>query len=124
MKEIVYVALGGSLGSVGRYLVGLAFTQQTTGSFPIATLSVNLIGSLLIGILSSFFTKGNNEAVSFILITGFCGGFTTFSTFSLDGLKLIQRAEYTSFFTYTGLSVLGGLILCGLGFWLANKIIH
>lgn len=124
MKEILYVALGGSLGSTGRYLVGLAFAEHTGSSFPLATISVNLIGSLLIGILSAFIIKWNNDAVNFILITGFCGGFTTFSTFSLDGLKLIQRAEYASFFSYASLSIVGGLIACALGFWLANKIIH
>ncbi|HCX23035.1 MAG: fluoride efflux transporter CrcB [Flammeovirgaceae bacterium] len=122
MKEVIYVAIGGALGSVSRYLMGILMTSQLASPYPYATLSVNLAGSLLIGILSGIFIKSGSPITQFMLITGFCGGFTTFSTFSLDGLKLLESGEFTPFILYVSISIVGGLLLCFGGFWLSNKL--
>ena len=122
MKEVLFVAIGGALGSVSRYLTGVFLAQQLTSTYPYATLSVNLAGSLLIGLLSGFFVKSGSPITQFMLITGFCGGFTTFSTFSLDGVKLLQAGEYIPFISYVGISLIGGISLCIAGFWLSDKI--
>tara|TARA_Y100001949_G_C15889382_1_gene287429 strand:+ start:101 stop:472 length:372 start_codon:yes stop_codon:yes gene_type:complete len=122
MKEVLFVAIGGALGSVSRYLTGVFLAQQLTSTYPYATLSVNLAGSLLIGLLSGFFVKSGSPITQFMLITGFCGGFTTFSTFSLDGVKLLQAGEYIPFISYAGISFIGGISLCIAGFWLSDKI--
>lgn len=123
MKEILFVGIGGALGSITRYLTGLMYTQYTSGPYPYATLTVNLIGSFLIGILSAVYIKTDSSATQFIFITGFCGGFTTFSTFSLDGLKLIQSGELWQFIIYASVSLVGGLLLCFSGFYITQKII-
>lgn len=122
MKEIIYVALGGSLGSVGRYLIGLFYAQFSTSGYPLGTLTVNLLGSLIIGVLSALYIKSGSSTIQFMLITGFCGGFTTFSTFSLDSLKLLQSGEYTQFLIYAAVSMIGGIFLCISGFWITQKM--
>ena len=87
------VALGGALGSVGRYGVGLALTRYE--AFPIGTLLANILGSLLIGVCAGMFEgdqKGRPAAL--FLMVGFCGGFTTFSAFSLQTLDLMQQQAW------------------------------
>jgi len=85
------------------------------------TLTVNLLGSLLIGALVGYFVKSNASA-SIFWIAGFCGGFTTFSTFSLDGIRLLKNGLYGDFTIYALLSASGGLALCALGFVIVNKL--
>lgn len=121
MKEIFYVGIGGALGSISRYLTGYWLSQYLTSFYPYATLSVNLVGSLLIGILSGLFIKTGSPITQMVFITGLCGGFTTFSTFSLDGLKLLQSGAYTTYALYAGISLVGGIILCASGLWLSEK---
>lgn len=119
MKNILLVGLGGMIGSMLRYQFGLWLTSKTL-QIPIGTLAVNIIGSFLIGLLAGTLTK--NPSFSLLLITGLCGGFTTFSAFSLENLKLIQSGQIWTAVLYTGLSVGAGILSCFGSFYLVLKI--
>jgi CrcB protein len=95
LRLILAVALGGAIGSVGRYLVGIGSGKLFGLDFPWGTLIINIAGSFLIGVLvESFALKWDlPQAVRVFLTVGICGGFTTFSTFSLDSYLLIDRGE-------------------------------
>ncbi|WP_258105791.1 fluoride efflux transporter CrcB [Marinoscillum sp. MHG1-6] len=121
MKEVILAGIGGFVGSALRYLVGLSAGKLFHDGFPSGTLTVNLIGSLIIGLLAGYFLKYYNSNLSMLLITGFCGGFTTFSAFSLDILRLYQTQHYTQLSLYLIASVIGGLLLCFLGLFISNK---
>lgn len=120
MKDILMVGLGGFIGSAARYGVYI-FTAKLYADKPYSgTLVVNLAGCLLIGLLSGGAIKLNNQA-SLLLIAGLCGGFTTFSAFALDGLKLIREGLILQFVMYASVSMIGGLIVCLAGFYLTYK---
>ncbi|MFY0599624.1 MAG: fluoride efflux transporter CrcB [Cyclobacteriaceae bacterium] len=122
MKDILIVGLGGFFGSISRYGIGVYSSKLILSQFPIGTITVNLVGSLLIGLLAGYFIKNQaSQALSLLLITGFCGGFTTFSTFSLDNMKLIKEGFYLQFALYGIGSVIIGLVLCMLGILLTSK---
>lgn len=120
MKDILIVGLGGFIGSGGRYATYLLTARYYADKPYFGTLAVNLLGCLLIGLLSGGLLKLNNQSGLF-LIAGLCGGFTTFSTFALDGLKLIRDGLIVQFIAYTTISMVGGLLLCLAGFYLMNK---
>ncbi len=115
--NVVLVAIGGAIGSVLRYGCSRLWNGS---SFPYGTLAVNIIGSFLIGILWALFSKGSDEQKSLLLITGFCGGFTTFSAFSLEGLQMLQEARFASFLLYAFATILFGLAATFIGF----KLFH
>lgn len=122
MKDLLLVGLGGFLGSISRYGFGLLNLRIVPNYFQLSTLVVNLLGSLLIGLLAGYIIKNpSSNIISLFLITGFCGGFTTFSTFSLDNLKLIKEGFYIQFAVYGIGSMAIGLLLCSIGFWLTSK---
>ena len=120
MKEFIMVGLGGLIGSITRYGVYLYTSRLFIDKSHIATLIVNLVGCFLIGLLSGNILKGNNQ-LSLLLITGVCGGFTTFSAFALDGIKLLKNGLYSQFLLYSLLSVVGGLIFCLFGILVTNR---
>ena len=110
LKEILYVGVGGALGSVLRYASGLLISKHFPGKFPLATLGVNIIGCLLIGVLMAYFIKHEtSQGWKLFLITGFCGGYTTFSAFAAENITLIQQHQSVSALLYIGLSVVLGL---------------
>ena len=120
--QCVYVALGGAVGAVGRYLMGLApFLPKT--DFPLSTLLVNLIGAFAIGLIAQIAAqKGlQNDAATLFLKVGVCGGFTTLSTFSLETVHLLSIGKTALGLAYIGLSV--ALCLLGVlaGQWLARQ---
>ena len=103
------IALGGAAGSLLRYLVGGAVQRTTASGFPIGTMFVNVSGCFLIGILvRQFLNMQISPELRALLIVGFCGGFTTFSTFSAETLGLIEGGEYGRAASYIILSV----VLC------------
>ena len=113
---LLAIGFGGGLGSILRYLVSIYVARGMGTSFPWGTLLINVTGSFLIGILAALFALRWNpdHAVRAFLIIGICGGYTTFSTFSLDAVTLIERGDTTSAFLYMASSVvcsLGGLFL-------------
>lgn len=93
MFNVLLVAFGGALGSVCRYLTGLAMTRLLGPAFPWGTLTVNVVGSFAIGFLAELFARKFDASMELrlLLIVGFLGGFTTFSSFSLDTLALVER---------------------------------
>jgi fluoride exporter len=112
------VALGGALGSVVRFLLGMAVQQRAGTTFPIGTLVINVTGSLVLGFLFRFAlaTPAITPATRLFLTTGFCGGYTTFSTFSYETLALIEENELGRAALYVVLSVTLALVgvYCGV----------
>ena len=103
------------MGSVLRFLIS-NYTQKlwNVNSFPMGTFVVNIIGCFLIGVLTSYFLRVDNY-LKFVLITGFCGGFTTFSTFSAENFSLWENGNYAILLIYILLSVIVGIIAVYLG---------
>lgn len=115
--NIILVAFGGALGSVARYLT-TRFSAHLFGiGFPWGTVIVNLVGSFLIGFISAIILAKteNPEPLRLLLITGFLGGFTTFSAFSLDVINLLSRGSYSAALAYIALSVVPAIIATFLG---------
>jgi fluoride exporter len=103
------IALGGAVGSVLRYLIGGAIQRSSGSGFPVGTMFVNVAGCFLIGVFVRYLLNMQTSAeLRALLVIGFCGGFTTFSTFSFETVGLIEGGEYARAATY----VLGSVVLC------------
>ena len=116
-KTLFIVGLGGGIGSAFRYLTSVLSDKYIQNSFPWATFLVNVIGCLIIGILIGILTKqeAENTTVKWLFVTGFCGGFTTFSTFALENIKLFQSGNTLLALLYIALSVLLGIFAVWTG---------
>lgn len=114
MVHALLVLAGGALGSLCRYLTGLWTLRAFGPVYPVGTLAVNVVGSFLIGLISELILRRFGGAVELrlLLITGFLGGFTTFSAFSLDAVSLYERSSLTTALVYIMASV--GLSLLAL----------
>ena len=111
MTGFIFVGLGGALGAMLRYAISLVPYKNT---FPLSTLIINIIGALLIGYITGLAVKKDfSDNVILFLKTGLCGGFTTFSTFSLEAYNLFQSGNYGCAVLYILLSVIG----CIIGVW-------
>ena len=123
MKNILFVGLGGFLGSVERYLISKINIFPSLSSIPINTLITNVVGSLLLGFLAGIALRTTLLSVEWrmFLMVGFCGGFTTFSTFTNENLTLMKAGEFHYAFLYTGLSITFGFIAVYIGY-LISKI--
>lgn len=115
-RYLIYVLVGSSIGGAARYLTQ-EFVQKNYPSFiPLGTLSVNIIGSFIIGIIYALAEKSKISAeVRILIATGFCGGFTTFSSFAFENIKLIQDGELFNTALYLLLSIVIGFIAVYLG---------
>ena len=122
--NIILVGVGGFLGSVFRYLVTILVARQFTTSFPLGTLTVNIVGCFLIGILFALSEKGNllTPEWRIFLTTGFCGGFTTFSTFSYESIRLLQDGEILYLSLNVIVSVVIGFASTYLGMFFIRSI--
>jgi CrcB protein len=122
--NIILVGVGGFLGSVFRYLVTILLARQFTTSFPLGTLTVNIVGCFLIGILFALSEKGNllTPEWRIFLTTGFCGGFTTFSTFSYESIRLLQDGEILYLSLNVIVSVVIGFASTYLGMFFIRSI--
>ena len=119
VKHIAFVVLGSAVGGILRYMMSLYFIAKGFNKFPWATLSVNLFGCFLIGAIYAISEKSSQgENIKLLLATGFCGGFTTFSAFAMENLQLIKLGATTLAITYIALSVLLGILLAFIGYFL------
>jgi CrcB protein len=112
VKPIFVIFLGGGMGSVCRYLLSLGINRQLTTAFPTGTFVVNLTGCFLIGLLYGIAIRYSWLTAEWrlFLITGICGGYTTFSSFSSEAVGLIREGNYGFFVLYVTLSVVLGLL--------------
>ena len=123
MKHLLLVFLGGGLGSGLRYAIS-RYLNPLLPHFYLGTFTVNIIGCLLIGVV--FGLSMRNEVLSpaqtALFATGFCGGFTTFSSFSFEQLMLLREGAYVSFLGYTLASLVVGLLAVMLGLWISRLL--
>jgi CrcB protein len=117
IKNLLLVGLGGCAGSIFRYLCQKWVNESYSHSFPLATFLINLLGCFLIGLFYALGEKSNvfTPQVRLLLITGLCGGFTTFSTYAFENLMLLRTGDVVYFFLYALGSVALGLIAVYLG---------
>lgn len=120
IRELVAVGFGGAAGSIARYLLSSGMMAgHTLLGFPAGTFTVNALGSLLIGVLLE---ATESETLGWLLIVGFCGGFTTFSTFSADAVRLLRAECYGPAALYIGLSATVCIAFAGLGMWIGTTL--
>ena len=120
MKQLILVFIGGGFGSALRYVIG-KYLNNTEG-FPWGTFTVNILGSLLIGIILGFAAKNNtlSQNETLLLATGFCGGFTTFSAFAYENQAFLKSGDFTSFALYTFASFVIGFLAVFLGLYIVK----
>ncbi len=122
ISTVLQVAIGGALGAVGRYLTGLAAVRFLGAGYPWGTLTVNVVGSFAIGVLFVVLMTKDASRLSPFLLTGVLGGFTTFSAFSLDALKLFEKGQPGLAAGYILASVVFSLLAVFLGAIVARGI--
>ena len=121
MKLYLLVALFGAAGSVLRYSLYLITPRFFYLNFPVSTVIVNLLGSFFIGVCISLFDKSIiTENIRIYIAIGLLGGFTTFSTFSMDLFNLLNKSLYIEMVSYLALSILGGLLLFFIGYKISS----
>ncbi len=126
MIHLLLVALGGAIGASLRHLAGLAALRLLGPGYPWGTLLVNVIGSLLMGLLIAWLTRrtgGSSNEIRLFLATGILGGFTTFSAFSLDVASMLERGEMASATTYVLASVLVSIFALFIGLWFGRAFL-
>ncbi len=125
MLHVVLVFLGGGLGAAGRHLVGLAALRQFGPGFPFGTLIVNVVGSLLIGVIIGWLARRGVSGSDWrlFLTTGMLGGFTTFSAFSLDVANMWERGDLGTAAFYVGSSVIVSVLAVFAGLWCARTFV-
>jgi CrcB protein len=116
MMQVAAVAMGGALGSLFRF----GIQKMLNLNFPFGTFAVNIIGCFLAGWLMASFNKGLNSTLFLFLMTGFCGGFTTFSAFSVESIQLLLTDRWMHFSIYIITSVAGGLLATFSGYKIFN----
>jgi len=124
MQSVTYVALGGAIGASLRYLAGLGIVRMLghTG-FPVAILTVNVLGSLLMGVFVVAAAHKGLTHLSPLVMTGMLGGFTTFSTFSLEAVNLIERGDLGQAALYVTLSVVVSILALALGMMVTRGVL-
>jgi len=125
MKLLWYVALGSAVGGVARVLVGSAIQERFIGAYPMGTFIVNITGSLILGFLMRYTLASPTVSTEMraLLTTGFCGGYTTFSTFSYETLTLIEAGDYRRASLYAVLSVILSVAGATLGVFAAGELL-
>ena len=116
-RTIIFIALGGALGSVLRFLTAILVNKSWQSAFPLATLLINCVGCFCIGFFVLMLQKQNllNADLKWFLITGFCGGYTTFSTFGLENINLLENQNIGLSLLYIMTSVIVGIAFVWFG---------
>ena len=125
MKQLLIVFIGGGLGTVMRFLIGKLIPYSGKG-FPWNTFCANLLGCLLIGLLTGYLMRNSSENQSSLILfatIGFCGGFTTFSSFANENLSFIRSGDYAILLSYSLLSISTGILMVYLGIFI-DKHLH
>jgi len=124
MNLVWYVAVGSAVGGASRFALS-SFIQQRAGTFPVGTLIVNITGSLILGFLMRYALGSTSVSAETraLLTTGFCGGYTTFSTFSYETIKLIEDGDYGQASGYVIASVVLSLVAMFVGIALAGQLV-
>jgi len=122
MKPVVFVGLGGFIGAVSRYLTSLLVSKFTGNGFPWGTIAVNMIGCLILGVLTGIIIdKEFSWPVREFFIIGILGGFTTFSAFGLETYDMLKSGSMNSAAGYVGISLIAGVISVGAGFFVSRQ---
>lgn len=125
MLSFLIVGIGGAFGAMARHGVGMLALKNMGIAFPYGTIIVNILGSFLMGVLIAWMarrTGGDSNELRLFLATGFLGGFTTFSAFSLDTIVLYERGEFGLAALYVGVSVIVSIVALFAGLWLMRSI--
>ena len=116
-----FVGIGGALGAITRYKIGLSFNKQKH-SLPVATITVNLVGSLIFGVLFASFLQSSNWGLYLFFTGGFLGAFTTFSTFTYEGIGLLQKKHHQLYVIFIALHLVLGIGMAGLGYFIGSLL--
>ncbi len=124
MSKILLIFVGGGLGSVLRYMIGL-WLNASPYFMPYGTFTVNILGSFLIGIAGGFGAKPSfhNPYLMYFVMLGFLGGFTTFSSFSLETLQMIRNNDWAMASVYVTTSVITGIFAAAIGFYTGKNLL-
>jgi fluoride exporter len=120
--KLLLIALGGALGSVARHVMARAVHEKTQSIFPYGTLTVNVVGSFLLGVIYMLVLRkaGLTENWRLFLGVGFCGGFTTFSALALENFSMIQQKLVGMSALYISVSMAAGILALGAGVWVSR----
>ena len=121
-KTVLFIGIGGAIGSILRYLTSVMVTKYWANQFPLATFITNVLGCFVIGLFIGLLEKNNlaNSSLKWFLVTGFCGGYTTFSTFGFENYSLFQSNNSILAFGYIAMSVLLGIFAVWLGLFVSK----
>jgi CrcB protein len=123
MNSLFPVMIGGAIGAGARHLVGQAMLARFGPAFPWGTLSINIFGSLLMGLLVGWLARsGGGDTARLFVGVGILGGFTTFSSFSMEYWMLFERGQNAQAAAYVLASVIGAIAACGLGLFLVRQV--
>ena len=122
IKSLLIVGIGSFVGGALRYGISVLMRELCSKGFPWGTLAVNLLGCFTIGAIFALFGKysSTDNGWCLLLTTGVCGGFTTFSTFANESLQMVQNGNIGSFVGYVATSLIVGLALTALGYWIVK----
>lgn len=124
LTNLLIVGAGGFLGSVARYASSVTIDQKLNSVFPYGTFTVNLVGAFMLGLVYGLAAQNSNDVsgTKLFLITGFCGGFTTFSTFAFENFNLLANRMTATSIIYSLSSLVLGVLLVWIGIWITKQV--